>query len=363
MTFDVQRNVRPKTCSENRGFARAALFALLIVCNVIAARTSEAADGPKRSSSANSAGTSQTWANALLRAEPQQRRAASVYPPLIPPAGPPRVASEITARARRIVRPVSADTDTDTESELTPLPQEPTSAFVSDGLQSDVQLHIERRQRERNAQFRQLQLQLEKLKERLAVPPPSVDTPNTVQIPPPDVAPATPQESPSDVESQDSQPAEPAAADEAELEPEPTVAPPPTIAPKPSSVFADSLAAQALVKGPVDRVGLADNLYALDELQIALEMYQQVDLKEVPVSERFWITYQTASCLRRLKKLPEAQETYRRLAGRADAGWLAKMSTWWLHRMDARQELEASLNKQQKILDALSEVYDERTVE
>ncbi|WP_145944215.1 hypothetical protein [Fuerstiella marisgermanici] len=315
------------------------------------------------SSPANSAGTSQTWSNALLRETPQPRRAAHVYPPLIPPAGPPRVSSGTTARARRLIHPVSADLDADADSEHTPLPQEPTSGFLSDGLQSDVQIHIDRRKRERDAQFRQLQLQLERLKERLAVPPPSVDTPNTVQIPPPEVPPTTQQESPTNVEPQGTQPPESDAADEVELDSDPTSASPPTIAPKPSSVFADSLAAQALVKGPVDRVGLADNLYALDELQIALEMYQQVDLKEVPVSERFWITYQTASCFRRLKKLPEAQETYRRLAGRSDAGWLAKMSTWWLHRMDARQELENTLNKQQKILDALTEVYDEQTVE
>ena len=155
-----------------------------------------------------------------------------------------------------------------------------------------------------------------------------------------------------------------------EVEPETTDAadvaatePPPTIEPKPSSVFSDSEAAQALVQGPVDRVGLADNLYALEELQIALEMYKQVELKELPAAERYWVTYQTASCLRRLKQIPEAQETYRRLAGRNDAGWLAKMSTWWLHRMDARKELELSLKNQQKVLDALAEVYDESSLD
>ncbi|MCP4787902.1 MAG: hypothetical protein GY903_34280 [Fuerstiella sp.] len=35
------------------------------------------------------------------------------------------------------------------------------------------------------------------------------------------------------------------------------------------SVFADSLSADAIVDGPVDRIGLADSLYALDELTIA----------------------------------------------------------------------------------------------
>ena len=60
------------------------------------------------------------------------------------------------------------------------------------------------------------------------------------------------------------------------------------------SVFLDSLKAAAVVDGPVDRVGLADNLYALNELSIALEMYQKVDLKDLPASERYWVTFQQA---------------------------------------------------------------------
>ena len=85
-----------------------------------------------------------------------------------------------------------------------------------------------------------------------------------------------------------------------------------------------------LVDGPVDRIGLADSLYALNELSISLEMYGKVDLKHVPQSEQFWVSFQRACCLRRLKRIPEAQELYRRLAGQQNAGWLAEMSRWWL---------------------------------
>lgn len=128
---------------------------------------------------------------------------------------------------------------------------------------------------------------------------------------------------------------------------------------KPESVFADSLSAQALIDGPVDRVGLADNLYALGELNIALEMYQQVDVKELPRSERYWISYQSASCLRRLGQTSEAQTLYRRLAGQAEAGWLAKMSRWWLDQIDARKMLTDEIEKQKQIVDALSEVLND----
>ncbi|MEQ9411440.1 MAG: hypothetical protein RIK87_27240 [Fuerstiella sp.] len=151
--------------------------------------------------------------------------------------------------------------------------------------------------------------------------------------------------------------------------PSPTDRPtmPPALLPvpeeKPSSVFADSLSAQALVNEPVDRVGLADNLYALDELQIALEMYEQVDRKALPASEQYWVAYQTASCLRRLGRIPEAQERYRRLAGQTNAGWLARMSRWWLDQIDARVELETGIARQQKIVNALTEVLNASATE
>ncbi|MCP4171370.1 MAG: hypothetical protein GY758_11425 [Fuerstiella sp.] len=121
------------------------------------------------------------------------------------------------------------------------------------------------------------------------------------------------------------------------------------------SVFADSINAEGIVDGPVDRIGLADSLYSLSELDLALEMYGKVDLQHVPQSERFWVSFQRASCMRKLKRIPEAQELYRRLAGQNDAGWLAEMSVWWLGQIDARSELETHIKEYDGILTDLKE--------
>lgn len=130
----------------------------------------------------------------------------------------------------------------------------------------------------------------------------------------------------------------------------------PTPEPKPSSVFADGMAAEAIIDGPVDRIGLADNLYAMGELQIALEMYQQVDLKQLAESEWYWVKYQIASCYRRLGKISDAQDQYRRLAGQKNAGWLATTARWWLDQMDARAALQKKVEEQEQIITALTEV-------
>ncbi|GAB5440477.1 MAG: hypothetical protein Fues2KO_08260 [Fuerstiella sp.] len=133
----------------------------------------------------------------------------------------------------------------------------------------------------------------------------------------------------------------------------------PTPEPKPSSVFADGMAAEAIIDGPVDRIGLADNLYAMGELQIALEMYQQVDLKQLPESEWYWVKYQIASCYRRLGQISDAQDQYRRLAGQKNAGWLATTARWWLDQMDARAALQKKVEEQDRIITALTEVLND----
>ncbi len=122
-----------------------------------------------------------------------------------------------------------------------------------------------------------------------------------------------------------------------------------------SAVLAQQLAGSALVEGPVDRIGLADNLYGMGEIVIALQMYDNVETTALSVAEKHWITFQSASCLRRLNRIPEAQERYRRLAGEKDAGWLAKAAMWWLDHIDQRSEVESQIRRYQELIDPMKE--------
>jgi tetratricopeptide (TPR) repeat protein len=114
-----------------------------------------------------------------------------------------------------------------------------------------------------------------------------------------------------------------------------------------------------IIQGPIDRVGLADNLFALGEYLIALEMYSQIDAEKFPPAELVWIKYQSAGCLRRLHRIPEAQEQYRRLAAQHEVPWLATMSRWWLDRIDDRVAATDELDRYRQLLDVLKEPQHE----
>ena len=109
---------------------------------------------------------------------------------------------------------------------------------------------------------------------------------------------------------------------------------------EPHAVLAD----KAVVEGPIDRIGLANNLYAVGEFRLAMEMYEHVEKQELSPEQQIWSEYQAANCLRRLGKNGEASNRYRRLAGMAEAGWLSDQSRWWLEVLEQVRQLEKSLD-------------------
>lgn len=151
--------------------------------------------------------------------------------------------------------------------------------------------------------------------------------------------------------------AEPQPQSNSEPEPEQLTAEPVEAPTEPAaeqkSLFADAMDATTVIDGPVDRIGLADNLYALGELTIALEMYEQVVTTKIKASEAYWVMFQRACCHRRLGQLEKAQELYRRLAGQEPAGWLAKTSRWWLDQMDTKAAIKATLETQTAAVESM----------
>jgi hypothetical protein len=116
-----------------------------------------------------------------------------------------------------------------------------------------------------------------------------------------------------------------------------------------------SLKQSFVIDGPIDRLGLADNLYLTGELVLALEMYEQIEASAESPDEIFWVRYQAACCLRRLGSTDEAQAGYRRIAEAPEAGWLHELSIWWLDRINERLVLEADLQKLKQLTQDLRE--------
>jgi len=104
-----------------------------------------------------------------------------------------------------------------------------------------------------------------------------------------------------------------------------------------------ALPQHAVVDGPIDRLGLANNLFAVGEYLLAKEMYEQADPAEMTAQQQIWTEYQIANCLRRTGRKAEASGRYRRLAAQPETGWLSGQSRWWVDVLEQTRQLEKAL--------------------
>ena len=101
----------------------------------------------------------------------------------------------------------------------------------------------------------------------------------------------------------------------------------------------------AVVHGPIDRLGLANNLYAVGEYQLAMKMYEQTEMADLTAQQQIWTDYQMANCLRRMGRNAEASNRYRRIAEQPEAGWLSEQSRWWVDVLEQIRQLQSSLRE------------------
>ncbi len=118
-----------------------------------------------------------------------------------------------------------------------------------------------------------------------------------------------------------------------------------------------ALIGKVVVDGPIDRLGLANNLFAVGEYLLAREMYEQTNGTELSAHQQFWVEYQTANCIRRAGNPAEASNRYRKLASRPEAGWLSKQAHWWVETLETIRILEKALDENsveqsQKVIEA-----------
>jgi len=115
-----------------------------------------------------------------------------------------------------------------------------------------------------------------------------------------------------------------------------------------------------VVDGPIDRLGLANNLFAVGQYPLALEMYQQASAEILSAHQKFWVEYQTANCIRRSGKPGEASNRYRRLADQPEAGWISEQAQWWVETLEKIRVLESfladnSIDRHRATVDAIEQ--------
>jgi tetratricopeptide (TPR) repeat protein len=111
--------------------------------------------------------------------------------------------------------------------------------------------------------------------------------------------------------------------------------------------------AVAMVDGPVDQLGFANNLYATGEFQLALEIYQKIDRSNAGERDWLWIEYQIANCQRRLGKMAEAERGFRIVTSRDKNTWMGQNARWWLDVSDRTQKLQDRILNAQQLLEQL----------
>ncbi len=116
---------------------------------------------------------------------------------------------------------------------------------------------------------------------------------------------------------------------------------------------------KAITDEPVDRVALANNLFGAGEIQLALEIYQELEQSNLQKDDQLWVQYQIANCLRRLGDTGKAEGNYRLIAGSAKAGFLADYARWWLDAIEKRRDLKKRLQQLQQSLEVLGKQSNE----
>jgi hypothetical protein len=143
-----------------------------------------------------------------------------------------------------------------------------------------------------------------------------------------------------------------------DAEPQPPLSTVPAPMPMPTVPAPGELFPAPLVDGPIDRLALADSLFATKDIEFALQMYAQIDPQSVTPDDQLWIEYQVAGCHRRLGNIAEAEQRYRRLAGMTEGGWYASQARWWLDALTARKALEADLLRVTNAIQTMEQQID-----
>lgn len=134
----------------------------------------------------------------------------------------------------------------------------------------------------------------------------------------------------------------------------------PTTGPDEAAIPDEPVVPPTLVtEGAVDRMSLANNLFAIGEFELALQTYESLDPAVYSEKDRQWIDYQRACAHRRLGDLEAAKKMYRVLVSQDDAGTLGTAARWWLEHIERKAELERRMANLKAVLKNVRRALDD----
>ena len=113
----------------------------------------------------------------------------------------------------------------------------------------------------------------------------------------------------------------------------------------PSTIAQPIVDAIVVTNEPVDQMSLANNLAATGEDELALQIYQKIDLDNLSNRDAVWVRYQIANCQQQLGNHAAAQRGFRQVTSAADGGWWSKHAHWRLDTNDKTARLRKRLDQ------------------
>ena len=117
--------------------------------------------------------------------------------------------------------------------------------------------------------------------------------------------------------------------------------------------------ALAVTDAAVDRLSLANNLFAVGNMELAAQIYTELLNAGADPYDKVWIQYQLASCHRRLGDAKQAEKLYRMVAGSKDGPYWAARARWWLANLKKSSRYVERQNRLSVALDELEKQTDE----
>jgi tetratricopeptide (TPR) repeat protein len=127
----------------------------------------------------------------------------------------------------------------------------------------------------------------------------------------------------------------------------------PSHAPPDASGEPHILVVSDVVVDNVDRLALADTLLASGNVAEALGVYTELVKGGQVKADDPWLLFQLAACDRRLGKLDEASDKYRRVVAAEQPEWLIPLARWWLAAIEDRERLTSNSVKLGDLLQQL----------
>jgi tetratricopeptide (TPR) repeat protein len=111
----------------------------------------------------------------------------------------------------------------------------------------------------------------------------------------------------------------------------------------------------AVTDQPVDRLGLANNLYATGEYTLALQIYERMDAQKLTTKDEEWVAFQIANCQRHLGNKADAERGYRIVTANRQEGQCSQDAQWWLETNDRLVRFRKRLDQLQQTLDSFGD--------